>query len=84
MSDMWRPVDGRDAYNREQRPSGKGAERGDMPDKGSDSMKWLKRAPRIRPTKAHKKLQKGSERPGTSPIGRNGAGAVKRPPRNKG
>jgi len=55
-----------------------------MPDKSSDGMKRLIRAKRHKPTKAHKQLQKGSERPGISPIGRNGAGAAKRPPRNKG
>ncbi len=55
-----------------------------MPDKSSDGMKWIKRAPRAKPVKAHKKLELGSERPGALPMGRNAAGAPKRPPRNKG
>jgi hypothetical protein len=55
-----------------------------MPDKSSDGMKRILRAKRHKPTKAHKKLQKGSERPGHSPPGSSGATYSKRPPRNKG
>ncbi len=55
-----------------------------MPDKSSDTMKRLLRAKRQKPTKAHKKLERGSERPGAVPISKNVAGAAKRPPRNKG
>ncbi len=55
-----------------------------MPDKSSDGIKWIKRAPRAKPTKAHKKLQLGSERLGHSPPGSSGATYSKRPPRNKG
>jgi hypothetical protein len=49
-----------------------------MPDKSSNK---IKRPTHIKPTKAHKRLQAGSERPEVAPKGTNG---VKGPPRNKG
>jgi hypothetical protein len=49
-----------------------------MPDKGSDK---IKRLTKLKPVKAHKKLEMGSERPDRSP---RGLSAVKGPPRNKG
>lgn len=52
-----------------------------MPDKSSDGMKRLIRTKRHKPVKAHKKLQRGSERKGNAPAGLNG---TKGPVRNKG
>jgi hypothetical protein len=52
-----------------------------MPDKGSEK---IKRLTQIKPVKAHKKLQRGSERPGANPLSPANATLTKRPPRNKG
>jgi hypothetical protein len=52
-----------------------------MPDKGSEK---IKRLTQIKPVKAHKKLQRGSERPDAAPLALVSTKLTKRPPRNKG
>lgn len=49
-----------------------------MPDKRSDG---IKRLTVTKPVKAHRKLELGSERPGSGPVAKV---TPKRPPRNKG
>ena len=52
-----------------------------MPDKGSEK---IKRLTQIKPVKAHKKLERGSERHDTAPLALVSTKLTKRPPRNKG
>lgn len=52
-----------------------------MPDKGSEKIKKLTQ---IKPIKAHRKLERGSERHDTGTLALVSSKFTKRPPRNKG